>query len=506
MTGTAKVLTGLMERRELEMALAELGEITDLERLTARAREIAQRGRAVVPVLLSMLDTDDPQLRGGLGHVAANLPREQIVPALRALAQSPERSDRARLSALTILDRFLHEPIDESLLVAIRNPDQVALQSLGELVRAMERSPIAVLEYLSQLSEQPAEVAGMIINAIPQMPPSPHLVTLLYMFAQDVDPIRARQALEQLSRTRSPEAHRALACLSIALPPSLAPLAERGLRKMRMSGVPQPPPTHQGWRGLLSPIDGSGAQLIWLIGQPIAHDENHQTLIGVLVKDPEGIAVCLGSLEATDDLLPPAQTLGSLYMVPQGNNGPPVVLLEVPFDAAREVVRRGMALNWAAGNPLPAEYRFFSAFIWETGMPQPIAAPAVGDFTPAQTVALLDHPAFASWFWLTPEVQQAAEQLGEFHSLTARAAAVSRLAETCFSQTMVASYRRRLQGMAEWLMLAGEQQASTLAATAAAQLDSRPPSESPFLRRLISIGLDVAMAAAASRPNLRRVE
>lgn len=506
MVGTAKVLTGLMERRELEAALAELGEITDLEQLTARAREIAQRGRAVLPVLLSMLDTDDPQLRGGLGHVAANLPREQVVPALRALAQSPERSDRARLSALTILDRFLHEPLDESLLAAIRNPDQVALQSLSELVREMERSPLAVLEYLSQLAEQPAEVAGMIISAIPQMPPSRHLVTLLYMFAQDSDPIRARQALEQLSRTRSPEAYRALACLSIALPPSLVPLAERGLRKMRMSGVPEPPPAHRSWRALLSPIDGSGAQLAWLIGQPAMGDDSHQSLIGILVKDPEGIVMCVGSLEATAEVLPPLQPLGNLYVMQQGNDTMPVILLEVPFDAAREVIRRGAALNWAAGTPLPAEYRFFNALIWEMGVPQPVTAPAAGNFAPAETVALLDHPAFASWFWLTPEVQQAAEELGKMHTLAARTAAVSRLADTCFDQAMVASYQRRLRGMAEWLMLAGEQQASALAATAAAQLDSRPASESPFLRRLISIGLDVAVAAIASRPILHRVE
>jgi hypothetical protein len=75
MSGDAKVLTGLVERRALEAAFGELAAITSPTLQVDRAQEIAGRGAAALPVLLSLLDTSDPQLRGGLGQVAARLPR-----------------------------------------------------------------------------------------------------------------------------------------------------------------------------------------------------------------------------------------------------------------------------------------------------------------------------------------------------------------------------------------------------------------------------------------------
>jgi uncharacterized NAD-dependent epimerase/dehydratase family protein len=46
--------------------------------------------------------------------------------------------------------------------------------------------------------------------------------------------------------------------------------------------------------------------------------------------------------------------------------------------------------------------------------------------------------------------------------------------------------------MAQWLTLATEAEAAALAVATAEQLGQIPPAESPFVRRLISIGLDVA--------------
>ena len=66
-----------------------------------------------------------------------------------------------------------------------------------------------------------------------------------------------------------PEALFALDILVLTLPPALSGLAERGTRKLRMSGVRRPtaPAAAQGeqWRALLSPVDGAGLQLIWFI-------------------------------------------------------------------------------------------------------------------------------------------------------------------------------------------------------------------------------------------------
>ena len=520
MTTEGKVLTGFMDRRALEAEFRALAEADNLETVKVRAGRIAQRGTdAVLPVFLRMLDTTDPQLRGGLGQVATLLERDRIVAALRGVARSRERPEHARLGALTILERFLKEPVDESLVIGLRDPNAVALQSLNELIQEMARTPVAIIEYLNQLAEQPPEVPKMVLDAIPLMPPNPHLITLLRMFAQGSDLRLAQAAVEQLGRIRQPEAVAALTSLAAALPPTLAPLADRGARKLRMSGVALPAADAGSWRALMSPIDGSGAQVTWFIrhteGQPQA------ALFGVLAQDPKGIVVGFGSPEAPVENLPSAQPVGAVYPVVSAPDAPPIAMLETPFEIARAALRRAQEQNWASETPTPIEYRLLNAWVWEIPLPRPGSGGAeeqrsrgAGESTsapdaasaPGNTAALLDHPAFVTWFWHTPAVQAAARMLGPQHILAARTAQVTALAEAEFEPAVRESYRRRLAGMVEWLTIAGQPEAASLAQAAADELAVRPPAESPFVRRMIGIGLDVATISLRGKPRLRRAK
>lgn len=380
MSDSAKVLTGLTERHALEAELRGLAEIHDLDQLAGRAQAIASRGRAVLPALLRLLDTQDPQLRGGLGEVAARLEREQVVPALRRVARARDRSELARLTAMTILNRYLQEPLDETMMAGLHDPDAVAMQSLRELLHEMAGNQFAVIEYLRQLAEQPPEVPWIILNAVPRMPADPHLITLLRMFAQGEDERLARAALEQLGRTRTTEAARALAGLTATLPPERAALAERSLRKLRLAGVPEPElPEPIGWRALLPPIDSSGVQAVWFVQAPNAAGLG--TLFGVLYKDPEGIIASFGSTNLPVSGLPPEQPPGSLHVIRMARteappspdeagedlegDAPPILLLEVTFNTGRELVRRALEMNWASGHPTPPEYRLLNYLIWE---------------------------------------------------------------------------------------------------------------------------------------------
>ena len=68
----------------------------------------------------------------------------------------------------------------------------------------------------------------------------------------------------------------------------------------------------------------------------------------------------------------------------------------------------------------------------------------------------------------------------------------------------VTSYSRRLSANATWLRLAGQEAAAVLAQAAAAQLIAGLPAESPFVRRLIGIGLDIAAINLRSGYDLRQ--
>ena len=495
MSGNSKVLTGLMERRALETAFAALANATNAEEVTRHADAIAEHGNAALPVLLARLDTDDPALRGGLAQVATRLDRETVVAALRDVARAHNGSDRARLSALTILERYLDEPIDDALLAGIQDPDAVAARSLNELVTAMEQDEAAILEYLAQLAQQPPEVPGMLLDAILSMSPHPHLVTLLRMFAQGESEPQARAAIEQLGRLRMPEALSALETLSLALPPTFSTLAERSARKLRMSGVRAAETLvaldAASWRALISPVDGAGVQVIWFVSRTPGQDTG--SLLTVVTRDPDGIVACFGSNRVPAEHLPPVQPPGSIHGFAQDEAVPALQLLESEFDAGRHVVQAALARHWAAVTLPPLEYRYFNPLLWNAG---PLGAamlpPEAGSYTPAQTAALLDHPVFAGWFWRDDAMFDAARQIKPGVNASRRAKQIDSVAAAHFSPEVVASYRRRLEATARWLAAAAQPEAAALAMSAAADLAASAPVESPFVRRLIGIGLDVA--------------
>jgi hypothetical protein len=495
MSGNSKVLTGLMERRALEAAFAALAGATSVEEVARHADAVAAFGSAALPGLLARLDTDDPALRGGLAQVARRLDREAVVAALREVARDRNRSDRARLSALTILDRYLDEPIDDSLMAGLQDSDSVALRSLKELIAAMTEDETSVIEYLVQLATQPPEVLGIILDAVPRLPPHPYLVTLLRLIAQGESPSGTRTAIEQLGRLRMPEALSALDALALTLPPAFSPLAERSARKLRMSGVRAAEshayPEAASWRALISPVDGAGVQVTWFVNRTLEQDTG--ALLTVITRDPEGIAACFGSNTVPADRLPPEQPTGGIYTLSQGQDAPDLLLLESGFDQGRHLVRPALERHWASETLPPLEYRYFNPLLWNAGpLGAAVAPPEAGNYSPSQTAGLLDHPVFAGWFWRDDAMFDAARRLRSGASASNRTRHIDRLATAHFGADVVASYRRRLEATACWLARAAQPEAAALAMSTAAHIAASAPAESPFVRRLIGIGLDVA--------------
>jgi hypothetical protein len=499
MSRNARVLTGLMERRALEAAFRELADITNPTLQVERAQEIARQGNTTLPVLLSLVDTSDPQLRGGLGQVALRLPRQDVVPALLQVARSHRQSEQARLTALTILDRFLHEPVDEALFGNLSNPDSLAQQSLREVLHEMARNPSSVIEYLNQLDEQPPEVARMILAAIPSMPASPDIITLLRMFAQDGDPLLVQGAFEHLGRMRTADAALALSCLAATVPEGSAQLAERALRKLQLSGTPLPASEASdslGWRALLSPVNAAGYQVIWFVGRSTVPDRG--TLFSVLTHDPNGVVGSFGSAEVPADALPPEKPVGALHAVAQAADMPPITFLEVPFDVGRQAVREALVLNWQSGNPTPLEYRLLNPLIWSTPFNPDSSFPTVPrteEQQAAEAVSVLEHPAFASWFWHDPELPEIARELERYPSPEVREALITSIANSGFTAEILASYRRRLRGMARWLALASKPKLAADVLVLAEGLDTGEPASSPFVRRLVGLGLDIVLTS-----------
>ncbi len=505
-TDKGKVLTGLMERRALEAAFDALARATEPAERVHLAQDLAGRGNMILPVFVARLATEDPHVRGGLGLLAQQMDRDLIVPALKGILRVHDYSPQARTTALMLLERYLGEQVEESLLAAAGDPDSVARQSLRELIHAMDQNPAAVIEYLTQLAQQPADTAGLLMRALPALMPHPHLITLLRMFAQGEDARLAQQALEQLGRTRTAEALLALISLTATLPAERRPMAERGMRKVRMSGVhAEPIIAAAEWKVLLSPIAGSGAQIIWFIVPRFAAER--PIALAIVMTDRAGIiGAASGDAFSAGDV-PPVVPEGEVLAVPQRAGWRPLLLAGVSFNVGRHAVHRALEQNWRTGQVPPLPYRLLNDLIWQYG---PLDAAALaGPVIPADlerlgddTAALLDHEAFADWFWTAEAFYKAVADLAGRFPLTqeARAVVARDLAETAFGADDAAIYQHRLAIMAEWLSYTRNEAEAQLAATAAEQLRAGSPAASPFVLRLINRSLDIAALDIQFRP------
>ncbi len=508
----SRIITTLRERRAIEAAIRELGHVEGENELRRHARRIARQGDQVLPAVLAMLDTSNPQVRTGLGWVAVHLHEKDphtVVDALRAAALDRQRGDQARVTAITLLERFLQQPPDETLYAHLANPQALMLNSLHEVLAAAQDSPFVYLDYLKQLEAQPLEVAIDLIDAMNGLEPVQRL-DLLHLLAQDPRELVAVNAIHALGRIRLPQAAHTLQLLQPVVSPLVLPQVARSLRKLQLSGVAsqllrEVPP---GWRALVSAMDGHGNYAIWFIAPaPMPpgslYKPNEVDFIGIVLSDDLGVRRCFANATMPDVRMPAPLTMGTLGQILIPHSDQPLTLLEVPFDYARILISRAAQRNVDSNNPAPYEYRLLNQVIWQFAPPQ---LPALPDIPPMpsdlavaslrhQSTTLLAQRVFSTWFLHSISVYDAAEQVMRAYPNTSPPLdeILMQLVVSHFNEASVTTYRRRLQMMVGWLALAGDLSTAALARHLATSL--REPSDltHPFFFELAFIGVERAI-------------
>ncbi|MDW8318553.1 MAG: HEAT repeat domain-containing protein [Anaerolineae bacterium] len=491
-----KIITSFQRRLEMDSALRSLGETTSEFALRRLAQEIVEKyGDDIVGPLISLLDTSNPQLRGGLGHVATLVDRSKIVPALRSTAYNRSLSDQARIAAITILERFLGVEPDPDMYVGMSAPEEIALHSLREALGEARSDPLVLVEYLEQLAQEPPDVLLTMVRAATRLEGADG-VEMLRLFAQDPFQPAAEEAIQALGSRSEPEAVQALEVLALHLPPGLRRQAERSLQKLRLRGVPAParraPPADA--RCLATAPDAQGRQLLWFV-LPNRQSDDY-TLLSLLISDRRGVTQATADLHAAAKALPPPQAIGHLLAWSPAEQpiGP---LLEAPFDYGRRQVAQAVERNWQAERPLPLVYRVVNPLLWTWSAPKPAELPEPASPPDPRLGRLLQHLSlFNRWFLLTPEIYTVAQEfMAAQEALDPRAvdqamtALVQRLAGDAALQTTLSA---RLLALREWLAVAQDTAAAD-EAWLAAQTLVRAPLEQPVLAHLCLLGLRVAM-------------
>ena len=489
-----KIITTFQNRLEMDAAVRSLGETSGDWELRQRAVEIAQRyGDKVLPALVAALDTTNPQLRGGLGHLAKRLDKDAAVTALRAAALNRGLSDQARLTAITILERFLEAPIDDAMYAGMAAPEQLALRSLQEVLADAQSDGMVLVEYFRQLGQEPPDVQLTMVRAA-RLLEGAEGVELLSMFAQEPAQPVAVEALQTLGMIAEPEAAAALQGVIPSLPPELRQQAERALQKLRLRGVPVPalpqPPAEA--RCLASAVSGEGLQMLWFYLPPAGAGSGN--VLEVLVSQQEGLVAAAGQriIEATT--LPERQAQGALL---QGSADQPL-LLEADVDYGRRRLLAALSRTWAAEQPTPLPYRLLGPQIWRWAQPE--TADPLPDMPTAgrgDTVRLLQHPAMGSWFLQSRAIYARAERVLTGSEAPTHEAFTRMIAETLQEaldngDLAPAMLQASLEAMAEWFTLANDTEHADLALAAAQTVEENPASH-PLLLLMSELGLRLAM-------------
>lgn len=506
-----KIINTFQQRRQLAQDVEHLAQTRSEAELLEAVRRMVQSypSDLLCTTLVKHLDTPSSQVRGGLGHLAALLPPDEIGPLLRSAAANRSHDAQTRITAALILERFLGEPLPPALLGDLSQSNEVAFQSLREAVDEAQYNRRVLSEYVTQMYQAGEPVAFMVMELLERLPPHQR-VDLYRLLALDDRPAVAHAARRHLERlaAQEPTALAALHALQTLLPPTEAAPLERALRKLAFAGHRYTPPAPGGWRALLSPADVGGNQSIWFIRtpQPGAADG---ILLGLVINARLGILQAFAAEGMRADQLPSVHAVGELVSV-RTDSGV-ATLLEAPFDFCRYRLQTAQAAHWQAqpARLLPNDYILYQDWLGRFAPPQPdpalaayFALPTDDEPRPAWAELdaaardLLAHPAMSGWVLHNRLFAQTSTSGG--HSLGAIPAAdlaahiLRELAQRPESAQIIAALGEGLRCQAAWLHIAGSQAQARQAAQLAQALPRLPLLENPFLARLVEGSLHAA--------------
>lgn len=504
-----KIINSFQQRRQLNEAFSNIANTKTQAELLEAVRQITREypSELIITTLMKFLDTKNSQMRGGLGHLAALLPPDEIVDALHRTVANRNLSTQLRLNSVSILERFLGETVSPTLLGDLQDTDEIAFQSLCEAVEEGRQNRYILLEYVTQMRDEDEAVAEIVLNQIQRLP-EPDQLEMLRLIAQDDRLVVARMALKQLTALSTEQAGgnllRALHTLQFTLQPALAQEAERAMRKQRFTGNVYEPAPMDGWRALMSPAEASGNQLIWLFYAP-ADRPDEGIYLSIVVNIELGILQVYGNEFVEISALPSPKSIGDLVTM-ASDAGEPVAYSEVPFDYARWLIQEVLKTHWEgdAAHTLFGEYTLYNDLIWQFDAPEADESlttyfePSINSEFNLQGLedavdSLLAHPAMVSWIQAKQAVLHAIRKhlVLDFDNDIREIAALllEELSQWQDYQILLNGLRNGLVLQGPWLQIAGSEQTAAQTKMIRQSFDALPPNQNPFLIQLFSHGL-----------------
>lgn len=495
------IITALRARRQIEQEIDELLLAQSESAFNAQTERIALSGDQVIPAILNNLKRATPQMINVLGMLASQYPdQDEIADRLYDVAIDETQPDRYRIAAMLILERYLGEEPDPSLVHSLADPQTLVKESIQEMLTEAEADPLILIDYMHSLSEQPQQVLENIVDML-LLVGQERAVRVLCLLAQDESEPLAQAALHALGKINDPRAVQGLQTLQAMLPTSRLPACERSLRKLAFKGIAiEPlPPVDAGWRTLVNAPDSEGNRVVWFLGP--RGEDNHCFFWGISTNSARGITQAYGNAQVPPGALPLEQPQGYIHSI-SPEDDLILYMLETDFEYGRRIAREGAQRTLALGEHPPLEYRLLGTFIWAFApeadhivAPEQVGAGRARDLL-GESADLLAHPVFHNWYAFGDKVMQ--KTLALMRRSTARRQGslvrwATQLAGDYFDEQAVAGLRAQLETSAEWLLRARQGHLAEVALAAATTLGEVPPDAHPFTLRMAERGIEIVL-------------
>jgi len=301
---SGKIDDTLLLKSEIIRFLRELSQQEDLTtfRLERELDKLLNSDDRAVPLLLNIFSRcKDPVLLDMIAYAFEYLDDESIVDPLFDMLLNPKTTKEAKLRIISVLSKYGYEDLS------------VELEGIApELSKELDELAEANFNELMGMAQNDDEVLSLLMDEIDGLSREAKLDYISYLKGLDVpgvirvlemlgsiigDDVIAEEAIRAISTVKSPESISALRRIARrTVYPRLKSLAERGIRKLMLMGVPQPDESFFKPAAIslivLTPIDGNGDRSIWVCG--FSKERDKMRFSGFTINTDIGLKECYG--------------------------------------------------------------------------------------------------------------------------------------------------------------------------------------------------------------------
>jgi len=460
----------------------------------------------VVPVCLSKLRDNDEDFAPIACYALEYANDYDIVEPLMHILITPTVSDKIKARILGVLSHYDVDAGDLPLDIIMKDFEKMASDSLTDMLSDMEKDFFTMAYILDDMGGFSADMRVSYIRDIGELRDERSIHLLEIIAAIDDEPV-AREAVKALGKLKSGKALYSLnKLLGAASNPEIKKLLEREAQRLKFGGIKvevHAPPwsrIQKPQKICISSIDGLGSRALWMAWKNPAKSRR-LGFMNLLLTCESGLKDCWGASQIT------TREFNSSVK----DFSKTAAITQCDLDYAIDIICDSLAQNGRGKVEIPYQFYFWKALLETCANIEPrpytpnfdefdLKGILESDELLKNTFNLFDHGFFKYWFVADPAVYDYAENNKSKKGFVLKKMTWQKT-ESLFSdftkeliEPASDVIKRMLELSADFLRLMGETDAAEIVICAFLHMDLRPLHYHPFVQRMVTESLSVALS------------